>query len=296
MKSLTLVRILPNNTTLSDTKQKSKMRTKLLSIGLILISITLISCGQTRQEKTIAIINKLNFLESQIMNYNYQLDALKYQVTGTDSVKVLELEKRISEEEIIKRIHTAFNESISDEEINDLYEFMQTSAFEKFFNSGEAYKVIAAQFIDIDNEIESITNNFSKITERSKMEFEPIPVDKEDGFYETTNYSYSMEEKDIELAEKPSLTVKDILEVKKEYDKNNDKQPFMSIVFTKEGAQKFYLLTKKNIGKPIAIVIENHIVSMPIVQSEIIGGKAWISGDFSENDINRMIERLKGNK
>ncbi len=230
------------------------------------------------------------------MNYEYQLDALKYQVTGTDSVKILELEKRISEEEIIKRIYTAFNESISDEEINDLYEFMQTSAFEKFFISGEAYKVIAAQFIDIDNEIESITNNFSKTTERSKMEFEPIPVDKEDGFYETTNYSYSMEEKDVELAEKPSLTVKDILEVKKEYDKNNDKQPFISIVFTKEGAQKFYLMTKENIGKPIAIVIENHIISMPIVQSEIIGGKAWISGDFSENDINRMIERLKGNK
>lgn len=43
----------------------------------------------------------------------------------------------------------------------------------------------------------------------------------------------------------------------------------------------------------MAIVIAKQIVSIPIVNSEIIGGKASISGDFSEKEIDKMIEILR---
>jgi hypothetical protein len=273
-------------------KQMSKMRIKLLSIGLILISITLISCGQSRQEKTEAIINQLNLVENQKTNYKFQLEPLKYQAKGNDSIKVIELEKQLSDDEIVKRISSAFNEVFSDNEINDIYDFIKTSAFEKFFNSGETYKIIASKFKDIDKEIEGITNNFSETVEKPTKKFEPIPVDRENGFYATVDYNNSTADKDIKLEDKPSLTSKDILEVKKTFSSYNDR-PEISIVFTKDGARKFYLLTKENIGKPIAIVIDKHIVSMPRVNSEIIGGKASISGDFSEDEIDKMIEILK---
>jgi len=274
------------------------MRTKILSIGLILISITLSSCGQTRQEKTISIINKLSLIENQKQNYEFRLEPLKYQAIGNDSVRIIEIEKQLSDDEIAKKISSAFNEVFSDDEINDIYSFIQTSAFDKFFNSGETYKIIASKFKDIDKEIEEITNNFSelpenKIVELPRKKFEPIQVDKEDGFYATVDYNYSTENKDIKLEDKPSLTSKDILEVKKVFSSYNDRAE-ISIVFTKEGARKFYLLTKENIGKPIAIVIANYIVSMPTVQMEIIGGKASISGGFSEEEIDKMIEILKG--
>lgn len=82
------------------------------------------------------------------------------------------------------------------------------------------------------------------------------------------------------------------MEIKKVFSNFND-SPEISIVFTKEGARKFYLLTKENIGKPIAIVIAKKIVSMPIVNSEIIGGKASISGHFTEEEIDEMIEILQ---
>jgi len=271
----------------------SKMRIKLLSIGLILISITLISCGQSRQEKTESIINKLNLIENQKTNYKFQLEPLKYQAKGNDSIKIIELEKQLSDDEIVKRISSAFDEVFSDNEINDIYDFIQTSAFEKFFNSGETYKIIASKFKDIDKEIEGITNNFSETVEKPTKKFEPIPVERENGFYATVDYNNSTEDKDMKLKDKPSLTSKDILEVKKAFSSYNDR-PEISIVFTKDGAKKFYLLTKENIGKPIAIVIDKQIVSMPIVNSEIIGGKASISGDFSEDEIDKMIEILKG--
>lgn len=268
------------------------MKIRLLTIGLILISVTFVSYGQTRQEKTVIIINQLNLTENQKMNYEFQIEALKYQATGNDSIKIIELEKQLSEDEIIKRISSAFNEVFSDEEINVIYEFIQTSAFKKLFNSGETYKVISSQFVDIDKEIEEITKNFSETIDTPETKFKPIPVDKEDGFYATVDYTYSTADIDIKLEDFPSLTSKDILEVKKVYSSYNNRSE-ISIVLTKEGAGKFYLLTKENIGKPIAIVIAKQIVSMPTVNSEIIGGKASISGDFSEEEIEKMIEILK---
>lgn len=265
---------------------------RLFTIGLILISISLVSCGQSRQDKTEAIINKLNLVENQKTNYKFQLEPLKYQATGNDSIKIVELENQLTENEIVKRTSSALNEVFSDKEINDIYEFIQTSAFEKFFNSGETYKIIAFKFKDIDKEIEGITKNFSEIVEKPTKKFEPIPVDRKNGFYATVDYNYSTADKDLKLEDKPSLTSKDILEVEKIFSSYNDR-PEISIVFTKDGARKFYLLTKENIGKPIAIVIAKQIVSIPTVNSEIMGGKASISGDFSEKEIDKMIEILK---
>ncbi len=268
----------------------NKIRTRLLAIGFILIS--LVSCGQSRQDKTETIIKKLNLVESQKTSFNFQIEPLKYQASGKDSVRILELEKLLSDEEIVKRIGKTFNEVLSDKEVNEIYDFVQSSAYEKFFNSGELFNAISAQFQDINDEIDNITKNFSEPVKKPINKFEPIQVDKENGFYATVNYNYSTENKDIKLVDKPSLTTKDILEVKKEFSSYNDR-PEISIVFTKEGAKKFYILTKENIGNPVAIVIANHIVSMPTINSEIIGGKARISGDFSEEEIDKMIEILK---
>ncbi len=268
------------------------MSIRIFSLGLILTSLTLVSCGQTRQEKTVAIINKLNLIENQKQNYEFQLEPLKYQATGNDSIRIIELEKQLSDDEIVKKISSAFNEVFSDYEINDIYSFIQTSAYDKFFNSGESYKIIATKFKDIDKGIEEITNNFSKKIETQTKKFEPISVDRENGFYETVDYNYSTLDQDIKLKDKPSLTSKDILEVKKSFSSYNDR-PEISIVFTKDGARKLYLLTKENIGKPIAIVIAKQIISIPMVNSEIMGGKASISGDFSEKEIDKMIEILQ---
>jgi len=105
-------------------------------IGLIFISITLISCGQSRQEKTETIIAKMNLIETQKTNFKFQLEPIKYQATGKDSIKIIELEKKLSDENIVKRISKTFDEVLSDKEINDIYDFVQSSAYEKIFTSG----------------------------------------------------------------------------------------------------------------------------------------------------------------
>ncbi len=266
-------------------------RVTLQFLLIILILVWFVSCKSTRNEETIAIINKLNLIEAQKLKYTYQIEPLKYQTTGIDSIRILKLEKQLSDREIEKRISKAFDEKFSDKEINDLYHFIQTSAFDKFFNSGNIY----VNFTDIDKEITEITDNLSKTVKKSTKKFEPIPVNRENGFYATVDYEPSETDRDIKLEENPSLTLKDIQDVKKVFNSYNH-QSEIEIRFTKKGAEKFYLLTKANIGKPIATVVAKHIISMPIVTSEIIGGMVSISGSFSEKEIDEIIKTLKQEK
>ncbi len=68
--------------------------------------------------------------------------------------------------------------------------------------------------------------------------------------------------------------------------------PQVSIEFTPQGAQKFADITKKNIGKPLAIFLDDLLVSAPTVQQEIIGGNAIISGDFTTDEAKNLVIQL----
>lgn len=64
------------------------------------------------------------------------------------------------------------------------------------------------------------------------------------------------------------------------------------LVFTDEGAKKFEELTAKNIGKPIAIFLDQEFVSAPTVQGKITGGNAVISGDFTAESAKELAIQL----
>lgn len=258
---------------------------------MFLFVICVYSCGKSRKEKTIYIIDKLNLVENQQLNFEWQIEPLKYHTSGSDSIKLIEIEKKLSDEEVLKRLCLAFEEAFTEEEINDIYKFLQTNAFDIIFNSTKTNEVISKSFKDIENGIEELKISFNKKTEIPKTMFEPIPVDREDGFYSTIDYESSTRNEDVILEQYPSLTSADILDAKKEYNSINN-SPGILIELTKEGAQKFYELTKENIDKPIAIVIEQQIISMPIVHDAIMGGQVNISGDFSEEEVDNMISKL----
>ena len=66
----------------------------------------------------------------------------------------------------------------------------------------------------------------------------------------------------------------------------------VSIEFTPEGSQKFAEITKRNIGKPLAIFLDNEYISAPTVQQEIISGPALISGGFSTEEAKALSIQL----
>ncbi len=68
--------------------------------------------------------------------------------------------------------------------------------------------------------------------------------------------------------------------------------PQVSLDLTSEGAKIFADLTKKNLGKPLAIYLDGTPISAPIVQSEITNGKAVISGHFTPEQAKQLADRL----
>ena len=258
---------------------------------VLLLFVSLSSYGQSRQDKTSAIIKELKLAEPHKMNYEYRLKELMYHATGSDSVKLVEMEKQFTDENIIKVISGGFDEVLTNEEINGIYNFLQSNTYKKLINPGELFKVISDQFKDIDKEIDRITISLKNKMEKPIQTFEPISVDREDGFYSAVDYNRSMEDKDIQLEAKPSLSFKNILEVTKE--SYGDELTEIIIQFTKDGAQKLYLFTKENIGKPMAIVIAKQIVAMPNINDAIMGGRSSIIGHFTEGEVDEMMKRLK---
>ena len=58
-------------------------------------------------------------------------------------------------------------------------------------------------------------------------------------------------------------------------------EPYVSIKFDKKGGRIFAKITKENVRKRLAIVLDNNIYSAPVIQEEISGGEARITGNFT---------------
>ncbi|MDP1709424.1 MAG: protein translocase subunit SecD, partial [Candidatus Komeilibacteria bacterium] len=68
--------------------------------------------------------------------------------------------------------------------------------------------------------------------------------------------------------------------------------PSVSLSFDDEGARLFEELTGANVGKRVAIFLDNNVLSAPVVQQKISGGKAVITGNFTIPEARELVERL----
>jgi len=58
-------------------------------------------------------------------------------------------------------------------------------------------------------------------------------------------------------------------------------EPVVSFRFDAEGASRFADATRQNVGKPFAIVLDNKVISAPVIREPILGGSGIISGSFT---------------
>jgi SecD/SecF fusion protein len=73
-------------------------------------------------------------------------------------------------------------------------------------------------------------------------------------------------------------------------------QPEVSMTMNSEGARKWAELTKANVGKAIAIVLDGVVYSAPRVNGEISGGQSSISGNFTIQDTKDLANTLKSGR
>ena len=72
--------------------------------------------------------------------------------------------------------------------------------------------------------------------------------------------------------------------------------PEVSMTMSAEGSRQWKRLTADNIGKSIAIVLDDYVYSFPTVQAEISGGRSQITGNFTINEANDLSNILKSGK
>ncbi|MCC6769049.1 MAG: protein translocase subunit SecD, partial [Bacteroidia bacterium] len=93
----------------------------------------------------------------------------------------------------------------------------------------------------------------------------------------------------------PRLTGDHVTNATVEYGQLNNK-PEVSMTMDGPGANTWRRMTKENIKKSIAIVLDGYVYSFPTVQSEIAGGRSSISGNFSPEEAKDLANILNSGK
>ena len=72
-----------------------------------------------------------------------------------------------------------------------------------------------------------------------------------------------------------------------------DNRPVVSFRFDARGARRFGRVTRENVGKVLAVVLDKSVISAPRIQSPILGGSGVITGDFSVEEANELALLLR---
>jgi preprotein translocase subunit SecD len=66
-------------------------------------------------------------------------------------------------------------------------------------------------------------------------------------------------------------------------------RPAVGFRFDSQGARRFGDATRQNVGKPFAIVLDDKVVSAPVIQTPILTGSGQITGSFSQQEVNDLV-------
>lgn len=93
------------------------------------------------------------------------------------------------------------------------------------------------------------------------------------------------------LNKKPDVTGSDLKYAKVSFDELG--RPIVNLEFNSDGAAKFARVTGANLGKQLAIVLDNKVHSAPVIQSRITGGMAQITGNFTFEEAQNLAIVLR---
>ncbi len=89
----------------------------------------------------------------------------------------------------------------------------------------------------------------------------------------------------------PVVTGEELVDAQPSFDQNG--RPAVSFRFNTSGARKFGDYTRDNIGAPFAIVLDDEVISAPVIQSHIPGGSGIITGNFSVEESTNLAILLR---
>ncbi|MBR0848304.1 protein translocase subunit SecD [Bradyrhizobium diazoefficiens] len=84
----------------------------------------------------------------------------------------------------------------------------------------------------------------------------------------------------------------DLIDAQATFDQRTN-EPVVSFKFNTSGARKFSQATQENVGLPFAIILDNKVISAPVIREPITGGQGQISGSFTVQSANDLAILLR---
>jgi preprotein translocase subunit SecD len=84
----------------------------------------------------------------------------------------------------------------------------------------------------------------------------------------------------------------DLTDAQPGFDQQNG-EPIVSFRFNSSGARRFAKATSENVGRPFAIVLDDKVISAPVIREPITGGSGQISGGFTVQQANDLAILLR---
>ncbi|MGH1418355.1 MAG: protein translocase subunit SecD [Hyphomicrobiaceae bacterium] len=97
---------------------------------------------------------------------------------------------------------------------------------------------------------------------------------------------------DYVLRSEPIVRGEDLVDAQPGFDQR-DNQPIITFRFNQSGARKFGRYTQQNVGRPFAIMLDDKVLSAPVIQEPILGGSGQISGNFDVKSANLLAVQLR---
>ena len=87
------------------------------------------------------------------------------------------------------------------------------------------------------------------------------------------------------------LTGKDLTRARVQFEGATGR-PAVGLQFNSEGAKKFAEITARNVDQPVAIFLDEMLLTRPVVKEAIVGGEAEINGDFTVEEAKKLVVQL----
>lgn len=153
----------------------------------------------------------------------------------------------------------------------DLYGVTEASV--KTITSGGEYRLSVA-LPGIDNPDEAL----ALIGSTAKLDFRELPKDATD----SATYADFIP---------TGLSGSDLNRASVSFNQESG-SPEVGLQFSEEGGKKFATITERNIGKPLAIFLDEYPLSAPVVQTKIEGGTAVINGTYTLEEVKNLVLTL----
>lgn len=267
---------------MNNPKTKNKLKTQTLLIPVLLL-LFITSCGE-KQEKYDAcycasvLNNNLNSDEPTLGFYEvYKAAELSefFQLVLMDSThfQIDSVEVRNNEYESLNEFNYKFRVNIDSD-----YRFPESP------NLGYALAKDTARINEIlAFHIDENWLSLDKIKFIWSINTTPFPDNNEE--------YYILHALKLDAENKPRFSNKGVASANDFIDPR-DNQVSVSVLMNEKGTQEWAQMTSDNIGKFIAMVSKNKVLSVPIINSPITGGETLISGGFTKEEAKQLADLI----